>query len=283
MRDSLEQHQLVTENVPALIVHVGADHYIRYANRVATEWYAQPSADAARTRKIDDFIDPSRRGEWRLKVEAALAGRTIRGEEKALFPDGCERWCDTIRVPDCGQDGTVRGYFVLSVDITERKRIEDQLRQAQKIEAIGQLAGGIAHDSNNMLAATLGNLDLLLDALPPAEVAPRSLAERAIEAAERVADLNRRLLAFARKQTLRPQIDRRQSAGQRDGDDPAADARRNHRDRSRAGPDAVARPDRSDAIAERAAQPRPQRAGRHGGQRTPDDQNRECRARPATR
>jgi PAS domain S-box-containing protein len=206
LRDNFEQHQLVTENVPALIVHVGAEGHIRYANRVAIEWYAQPSADAARARKIDDFIDPVQLGEWRLKVEAALAGRTIRGEEKAVFPDGCERWCETIRVPDCGQDGTVRGYFVLSVDITERKRVEDELRQAQKIEAIGQLAGGIAHDSNNMLAATLGNLDLLLDALPPADVACRGMAERAIEAAERVADLNRRLLAFARKQTLQPQI-----------------------------------------------------------------------------
>ncbi|MGC2778914.1 MAG: ATP-binding protein [Bradyrhizobium sp.] len=206
LRDNLEQHQLVTENVPALIVHVGADGHIRYANRVALEWYAQPSAEAIRSRKIDDFIDPSRAGEARLKIETALSGRTTGGEEKAAFPDGRERWCETIRVPDSGQDGTVRGYFVLSVDITERKRIEDELRQAQKMEAIGQLAGGIAHDSNNMLAATLGNLDLLLDALPPAEVSCRSLAERAIEAAERVADLNRRLLAFARKQTLRPQI-----------------------------------------------------------------------------
>ncbi|MBV9560511.1 MAG: PAS domain-containing protein [Bradyrhizobium sp.] len=206
LRDNLEQHQLVTENVPALIVQVGADGHIHYANRVALEWYAQPSLAAIRTREIEEFIDPLRFGEVRLKIEAALAGRTTRGEELAAFPDGYERWCETIRVPDRGHDGTVRGYFVLSVDITERKRIEDELRQAQKIEAVGQLAGGIAHDSNNMLAATLGNLDLLLDELPPAEVSRRSLVERAIEAAERVADLNRRLLAFARKQTLQPQI-----------------------------------------------------------------------------
>lgn len=206
LRDNFEQHQLVTENVPALIVHVGADGHIRYANRVAREWYAEPSVDAIRSRKIDDFIDPLHVAESRLKIETALAGRTSGGEEKAAFPDGRERWCETIRVPDCGQDGIVRGYFVLSVDITERKRIEDELRQAQKMDAIGQLAGGIAHDSNNMLAATLGNLDLLLDALPAAEISSRSMVERAIEAAERVADLNRRLLAFARKQTLRPQI-----------------------------------------------------------------------------
>jgi PAS domain S-box-containing protein len=206
LRDNLEQHQLVTENVPALIIHVAADGQIRYANRVAREWYAEPSPEAIRNRRIDDFIDPSHVDEARPRIEAVLAGRTIGGEEKAAFPDGRERWCETIRVPDCSQDGAVRGYFVLSVDITERKRIEDELRQAQKMEAIGQLAGGIAHDSNNMLAATLGNLDMLLDALPPAEASCRGMAERAIEAAERVADLNRRLLAFARKQTLRPQI-----------------------------------------------------------------------------
>ncbi|WP_316231822.1 hybrid sensor histidine kinase/response regulator [Bradyrhizobium sp. SZCCHNR1051] len=206
LRDNFEQHLLVTENVPALIVQVGADGDIRYANRVAREWYAQPPTGAGRSRRIDDYIDPARRGEVRPKIEAALAGRTAGGEEKIAFPDGRERWCQTIRVPDRSQDGTVRGYFVLSVDITERKRIEDELRQAQKMEAVGQLAGGIAHDSNNMLAATLGNLDLLLDALPPADVSCRSMVERAIEAAERVADLNRRLLAFARKQALQPQI-----------------------------------------------------------------------------
>lgn len=203
--ENLEQHRLVTENVPALIVHFGADSRIRYANRVAVEWYAQQSI-AGGARRIEDLVDPAKLVELRPKIEAALGGRTIHGEEKVLFPDGKERWCDTTRVPDVGHDGTVRGYFVLSIDITERKRIEDELRQAQKIEAIGQLAGGIAHDSNNMLAATVGNLDILLDALPEGDAHCRALTERAIEAAERVADLNRRLLAFARKQTLRPQI-----------------------------------------------------------------------------
>jgi PAS domain S-box-containing protein len=205
LRENLEQHRLVTENVPALIVHVGADRRVRYANRVALQWYAQPSAAEA-PRRIEDLVDPGRLSELRPKIEAVLTGRMIRGEEKALFPDGQERWCDTTRVPDIGHDGVVRGYFLLSIDITERKRIEDELRQAQKIEAVGQLAGGIAHDSNNMLAATVGNLDILLEALPPGDVKCRALTERAIEAAERVADLNRRLLAFARKQTLRPQI-----------------------------------------------------------------------------
>ncbi len=206
LRESLDQHRLVTENVPALIVHVDADGRIRYANRIAVEWYAQQSTGREPPRNIEDLVGAVRLAELRPEIGAALAGRMTRGDEKTLFPDGKERWCDTTRVPDIGQNGTVHGYFVLSIDITERKRIEDELRQAQKIEAIGQLAGGIAHDSNNMLAATLGNLDLLLGALPAGEVQRRAFAEQAIEAAERVADLNGRLLAFARKQTLRPQI-----------------------------------------------------------------------------
>jgi PAS domain S-box-containing protein len=203
LRDNLEQHQLVTENVPALIVHVGADGHIRYANRVALEWYAQPSADAIRTRKIDDFIDPLRLGEGRLKIEAALAGRTTRGEEKAAFPDGCERWCETIRVPDCGHDGTVRGYFVLSVDITERKRIEDELHQARKMEAIGQLTGGVAHDFNNILTVITGTIEILGDAVKDRPHLAQ-IANMISAAAARGADLTKHLLAFSRRQPLQP-------------------------------------------------------------------------------
>jgi PAS domain S-box-containing protein len=203
LRDNLAQHQLVTENVPALIVHVGAGGHIRYANRVALEWYAQPSADAIRARKIDDFIDPLRLGEGRLKIEAALAGRTTRGEEKAAFPDGCERWCETIRVPDCGHDGTVRGYFVLSVDITERKRIEDELHQAQKMEAIGQLTGGVAHDFNNILTVITGTIEILGDAVKDRPHLAL-IANMISAAAARGADLTKHLLAFSRRQPLQP-------------------------------------------------------------------------------
>jgi PAS domain S-box-containing protein len=203
LRDNLEQHQLVTENVPALIVHVGADGHIRYANRVALEWYALPSAEAIGSRKIDDFIDPLRLGEARLKIEAALAGRTTRGEEKAAFPDGCERWCETIRVPDCGHDGTVRGYFVLSVDITERKRIEDELHQARKMEAIGQLTGGVAHDFNNILTVITGTIEILGDAVKDRPHLAQ-IANMISAAAARGADLTKHLLAFSRRQPLQP-------------------------------------------------------------------------------
>jgi PAS domain S-box-containing protein len=92
--------------------------------------------------------------------------------------------------------GTVR-------DLTERKEIERQLQQAQKMEAVGQLTGGLAHDFNNLLSVTLGCAELLQDRLHEDEGA-RKLAGTIIEAGRRGADLTRRLLTFSRRQTLEP-------------------------------------------------------------------------------
>jgi len=92
-------------------------------------------------------------------------------------------------------------------DITQRKRTEDVLRQTQKIEAIGQLTGGVAHDFNNLLAVVVGNLELLRKRMP-ADATLLRLVESALEGAQRGASLTQRLLAFARRQDLRPtQVD----------------------------------------------------------------------------
>ncbi|MBB5713192.1 MHYT domain-containing protein [Sphingomonas aerophila] len=89
-------------------------------------------------------------------------------------------------------------------DVTERKRAEEALRQAQKIETIGQLTGGVAHDFNNLLAVIMGNLDILRRKLPDDPKLMR-LVESALEGAHRGASLTQRLLAFARRQDLRPE------------------------------------------------------------------------------
>jgi PAS domain S-box-containing protein len=89
-------------------------------------------------------------------------------------------------------------------DITDRKKAEQALRQAQKIEAVGQLTGGIAHDFNNLLAVIIGNLDLLGRQVNEGSRAQR-LVNNAMEGAQRGASLTQRLLAFARRQDLRPE------------------------------------------------------------------------------
>ncbi|WP_284151722.1 transporter substrate-binding domain-containing protein [Desulfofustis limnaeus] len=87
----------------------------------------------------------------------------------------------------------------------QRKSLEQQLLHAQKMESVGRLAGGIAHDYNNMLSVIIGNAELMLDTLPPDAPGHEELRE-IIEAADRSAEITRQLLAFARKQTVSPQI-----------------------------------------------------------------------------
>jgi two-component system, cell cycle sensor histidine kinase and response regulator CckA len=98
-----------------------------------------------------------------------------------------------------------RVRLVVAQDISERKHLEGQLRQAQKMEAIGRLAGGVAHDFNNLLMVIKGHTELLLNVLPPADHVTRKI-EQIDRSAERAAALTRQLLAFSRMQVLQPQV-----------------------------------------------------------------------------
>ena len=98
-----------------------------------------------------------------------------------------------------------RAQLVLATDITERRRLESQLRQAQKMEAVGQLAGGIAHDFNNVLTAILGYAELLASQLPKDEILQEEVAE-ITKAGERAASLTQQLLAFSRRQVLETKV-----------------------------------------------------------------------------
>jgi two-component system NtrC family sensor kinase len=102
------------------------------------------------------------------------------------------------------QNGSFSHYEVIVEDITERRSLEAQFRQAQKMEAVGLLAGGISHDYNNLLGVILGNADLLLETTPTG--VQQHYAEQIKKASRRAAELTRQLLAFSRKQILYPVI-----------------------------------------------------------------------------
>ena len=95
--------------------------------------------------------------------------------------------------------------LVVVTDVTERTRLETRLRETQRLEALGRLAGGVAHEFNNLLAAVLGHAELLLVEMP-AGSARRDSAEEIVQAARRGSDLTRHMLAFGRRQLLRPEV-----------------------------------------------------------------------------
>ncbi|HUF86610.1 MAG TPA: PAS domain S-box protein [Thermohalobaculum sp.] len=140
---------------------------------------------------------------------AAATRQPVRQERDHVDPDGRTRTFAVTKFPilddgdDGDGDGGIAGIGSIAQDVTGLKHTETQLRQAMKMQAIGQLTGGVSHDFNNLLAVVLGNLELLREQLGGGP--GHDLAERAMAAAQRGATLTRRLLAFARQQPLKPQ------------------------------------------------------------------------------
>lgn len=128
-------------------------------------------------------------------TERALHGQTTVNQEQTTG----DRFIETSSAPMRDQNGRILGAVTISRDVTERKRSEELLRQAQKWESIGLLAGGIAHDFNNILTAVSGNVALALDDLGPECEPARRALRLAEDAAQRAARLTRQLLAYAGK------------------------------------------------------------------------------------
>ena len=126
-------------------------------------------------------------------------GRELTARRK----DGTEFAVEIALAPLATDDGVLVSSTI--VDITERKKMEEQRRLSQRMEAIGKLSGGVAHDFNNLLAVILGCSDVLLDALPPDHPATRKI-EMIRKAGASAVDLTRQLLAFSRQQMLQPRV-----------------------------------------------------------------------------
>jgi len=126
------------------------------------------------------------------------------GEGWRVRKDGSRFWASVLIDPIYGPDHQVAGYAKITRDMTERRAIQEQLNQAQKMEAIGQLTGGVAHDFNNLLTVILGNLDTVQRRAPADDEKLHRSIEHAMRGAERAAALTHQLLAFARRQPLNP-------------------------------------------------------------------------------
>jgi PAS domain S-box-containing protein len=134
------------------------------------------------------------------------ASRTGRQEAEGWRQrkDGSAFWASVALSPIRDQAGQLLGFAKITRDLTERRNGEEQLRQAQKMEAVGQLTGGVAHDFNNLLTVVSGNIETVLRRLPENATELQRPANAALHGAMRAAVLTQRLLAFARRQALEP-------------------------------------------------------------------------------
>ncbi len=205
LRRSREHYSAVFENSPVDLVFMAVQPDGRIVCEDANPAWTRHSGYSRESvvgKSLDEIL-PAEQAEFAtMQYRRAIeTGQPVEYEYTARFPIG-EVVRRSFLVPLPGDTGRIDHVLLNSVDLTEMRRVEAQLRQAQKMEAIGQLTGGIAHDFNNLLTAIVGNLDLLQSRLSDQRLL--SHAEAAMRSALRGGQLTQQLLAYARRQNLSP-------------------------------------------------------------------------------
>jgi len=201
---SEERLRQIIDHSPSLISLKDLEGRILIVNKCFEEWHGYRQETVGGKRYYDVFPEAIARL-YELQFEEVVAtGKAAVQEIEIPFSDGDYHSVLVVKFPVFGADGQPMGVGTIGTDITERKRTEERLRQAQKMEVLGQLTRGIAHDFNNLLAVISGNLDLIKDDLHDTSEA-WELVEDATSAARSGEELTHRWLAFGRSQVLKPQ------------------------------------------------------------------------------
>jgi two-component system cell cycle sensor histidine kinase/response regulator CckA len=167
----------------------------------------EPEASIQNREEFLQRVHPDDRTFVQESLARALAGSGgLDGEFRIVLPAGKVRWiAEQGRVVRGGPAGTPLYVTGVSMDVTERKAMEERLRQAQRMDSVGQLAGGIAHEANNMMSVVLGCADYVLQRSDLPEPV-RQDVDQIWRAAKRTAGITQQLLAFSRRQMLQPQV-----------------------------------------------------------------------------
>ena len=205
LRASEERFRALVENSSYGLLLIDREGRITYTTRSSERHFGWKPEEMV-GRSVFDFLEADDREAVGVRMVEALRhpGEVVTAEARFHHADGSWRIMEGVAVNRL-TNRSVRAIIVNVRDLTERRKLEDQLRQSQKMDAIGQLAGGVAHDFNNLLTAILGYCNLMLDDIP-LDNPLRSDLEEIRLAGERAAALTRQLLAFSRRQMLQPQI-----------------------------------------------------------------------------
>jgi PAS domain S-box-containing protein len=201
MDEKVRQLSRAVEQSPVSIVITNKDGNIEYVNPKFTEvtGYSFSEAMGKNPRILKSGEMPAEL--YQRMWECISDGQEWRGEFHNRKKNGELFWEFSVISPIFNAAGAITHYLAVKEDITERKQLEEQLRQSQKMEAFGQLAGGIAHDFNNLLTIIQGNVALFQEPLTPDQAG--CLVEIS-KASERAANLTRQLLTFSRRQIFQP-------------------------------------------------------------------------------
>ncbi|MCF8037182.1 MAG: PAS domain S-box protein [Desulfobacteraceae bacterium] len=214
LKKSEARFRTLFKKAPMPMAHISLHGEILGVNDRLTETMGYTSDDAPTLRHARDLCFPDtdlRRqvtAKWRRELESAISGNSVM--EPLEYPVHCKDGNQRFMVINTRLIG--ESIIVSFFDITQRKqaeaereKLQGQLYQSQKLEAVGVLAGGVAHDFNNMLGSIVGNAELAIEETDPA-LAVRKNLDNILDAARRSTDLTRQLLAFARKQTIEPVV-----------------------------------------------------------------------------
>jgi PAS domain S-box-containing protein len=195
----------IMESLPGmLLVKTAVDRKVFLVNSAAEQLLGYGRNEMIGRTAADLFPEQDAERISRHDNQALLMNRAVEDEYALTTRKLGVRRLRITRFPLLEEQGNTQYIVAFAEDVTVQRQTEDQLFQAQKMEAVGQLTGGLAHDFNNLLAVIIGNLDIMAELVPSAPE-HAELGAAALEAALSGAELTRRLLAFARRQPLKPE------------------------------------------------------------------------------
>lgn len=202
--------RMLTNQLPGMVGYWDRDLRCRFANNAYLEWFGRTPEQMIGV-SVQEVIGEEQFRLTEPYLRGALRGEPQNFERTIVKPNGETGYAWAQCIPDM-VNGKAIGFFALVSDVTglkqadkEKAALKAQLMQAQKMESVGRLAGGVAHDFNNMLSVILGHAEIALmhvDTNQPTYVSLQEIRK----AAQRSADLTRQLLAFARQQTVSPKV-----------------------------------------------------------------------------
>ena len=202
-RELKQRYQELFDNAGDVILVTDADGRLTAANRAA-EAVFQAQTPALAGRPLVELFQAEDRGQIEETLNALRAGRQVAPFEARTQSNGAQARVLELHLQPLRRNDQCIGYECVARDLTERRRLEAMVQQMQRLESVGQLAAGVAHDYNNIMTVILGHTGLLLseESCPPAV---RESLQEIQRAATRAADLTRQLLAFSRKQVMNVQ------------------------------------------------------------------------------